>query len=199
MIPRRKFFKRLAIAAGIGTGLYLAGTLALVGDGVRDRPGKADVGLVLGSKVERDGTPSARLRARLDTAVECYRASRFPAVIVSGGFGKEGFDEALVMRDYLVAQGIPAECVIVDSEGTTTYASARTMRRIARERKFKSICVVSQYFHIPRARLALHRFGFASVSSAYARFFEPRDVYSSLRELPGYVKYLVRRYDAPAD
>jgi len=52
--------------------------------------------------------------------------------------------------------------------------------------------VVSQYFHLPRARLALRRFGIETVYSAHAFFFEARDVYSSVREVFGYGEYLWR-------
>ena len=136
-----------------------------------------------------------RLRARLDKALECYRAGYFPVVIVSGGVGKEGFDEAVVMRDYLVAHGIPSDRIIVDSDGMSTFDSAKNTLRIARERHFQSVFVISQHFHIPRARLALRRFGLSPIYSAHARYFELRDIYSSLREFPGYLKYFFRSLD----
>ena len=66
---------------------------------------KADVALVLGNKVEPDGTPSARLAARLDRTAELYHEGYFPLVIVSGGTGKEGYPEGTAMRDYLVNKG----------------------------------------------------------------------------------------------
>ena len=112
--------RRWLILLASAAGLFLLGTALLVFAGLRDQIGKADIALVLGSKVEPDGTPSPRLRARLDKTIELYRADYFPTVIASGGVGKEGFDEAVVMRDYLVFHGIPADRVIVDSGGTTT-------------------------------------------------------------------------------
>jgi len=189
-----RWLKRILLGCAGIAGLYLAGTMILVLAGLRDQPGQADIGLVLGSKVETDGTPSPRLRARLDKTLELYRAGAFPEVIASGGVGKEGYDEAVVMRDYLVAHGIPAEKVIVDSLGVTTYASARNTLEIIRERKLHSVFAVSQYFHLPRTRLALTRFGVPAVYSAHAPFFELRDLYSAPREFIGYLKYSVRGY-----
>lgn len=179
----------------IAFALITLGTLLLVIAGHRDDIGTADVALVLGSKVELDGTPSTRLRARLDRTLELYRAGYFPDVIASGGTGKEGFDEAIVMRDYLVANGIPGEHVIVDSGGLTTFLSARNASEIARQRKLKSVFVISQYFHLPRSRLALKRFGFSHVYSAHPHYYEARDVYSAPRELFGYLSYYFRRFD----
>ncbi len=168
---------------------------ALLYVGTQDDLGKADVALVLGSKVETDGQPSARLRSRLEETAELYRAGWFPLIVTSGGVGKEGFDEAVVMKDFLVSKGIPADRIITDSTGVTTYASALQMARIARERHFQSVLVVSQAFHIPRARLALRRFGIPTVYSAHSRYFEMRDLYSAPRELFGYASYLFRRYE----
>lgn len=64
-------------------------------------------------------------------------------------------------------------------------------------RKMKSILVVTQYFHVPRARLALQRFGIGRVYAAHAHFFEWRDIYSTMRELAGWVQYRFRDYPAP--
>ena len=175
------------------------GTAILVISGFNDQVGKADIALVLGNKVESDGTPSPRLRARLDKTLELYREGYFPMVIASGGLGKEGFDEAIVMKDYLVAHGIPQERVIVDSLGSTTFMSAKNTRDIARKLKITRVLVISQYYHLPRARLALERFGIPELYSAHARFFEARDVYSSVREFFGYLNYLFRSYDLEGD
>ena len=100
--PTRKFLqKRIVRIVGSALGLPILATGILVTAGLRDQLGKADIALVLGSKVELDGKPSTRLRARLDRTLELYRAGYFPAIIASGGLGKERFDEAVVMRDYL--------------------------------------------------------------------------------------------------
>ena len=162
--------------------------------GLRDDLGHAEVALVLGNTVAPDGTPSPRLRARLDKTLELYRQGYFPMIIVSGGVGKEGYDEAVVMRDYLAAHDVPGDRIITDSAGHTTYASARNTRRIAQQRHFDSVFVISQYFHIPRSRLALRRFGFTTVHSAHADYMEARDIYAVPRELAGYIRYIFRNY-----
>jgi uncharacterized SAM-binding protein YcdF (DUF218 family) len=152
------------------------------------------VALVLGNKIELDGSPALRLRARLDRALELYRAGRFPLVIASGGLGKEGFDEAVVMKAYLVSGGIPADRVLVDSQGVNTFASARFAARFAAERRLTSVMVITQYFHVPRSKLALRRFGASVVYSAHPSFFESRDLFSVAREAVGYVSYWFRSY-----
>jgi vancomycin permeability regulator SanA len=183
----RALVPALAISA-IGTGLLLC-------DGLNDELGSADVGLVLGNTVHPDGTPSRRLAARLERALDLYRQGVFPLIIVSGARGGEGHDEAVVMRGYLVGRGVPPEHVLVDSAGVTTYASARNVQKLLHERHLRSVLLISQYFHVPRAKLALKRFGVSPVYSAHARFFEARDLYSIPRELVGYLHYSLRSYE----
>ena len=57
--PSRKY---LFVLVGV-LGAFLLGTALLVAVGLRDDLRKADVALVLGNKVQVDGTPSPRLRA----------------------------------------------------------------------------------------------------------------------------------------
>ena len=192
----KKLFLRAFVAA---LGALVLGTLILVMAGLRDDVGKADIALVLGSKVELSGMPSERLKARLDKTIELYQAGWFPLVIASGGVGKEGFDEAVVMHDYLTAHGIPKDNVIMDSKGNTTFDSAQNTHRIIQQKHLKSVFVVSQYFHLPRSRLALKRTGINEVRSASPRFFEMRDLYSAPRELLGWFNYLLRSFNTATD
>ncbi len=154
---RRQNLRRVA---WVIFGAVLLGSLAIAVCGLRDDLAPADVGLVLGSKVERDGQPSRGLRARLDRAVDCYRAGCFPQIVVSGGVGKEGYDEAAAMDAYLIAAGVPADRIFSDSQGNTTYASAKNLHHLAQEHRWQTVMVITQYFHVPRARLALRHFGF---------------------------------------
>ena len=184
--------KRLLFIASIpAVGILIALTV-LISSGLKDQIGKADIALVLGNTVNADGNPSPRLQARLDKTLELYRHGYFPTIIVSGGVGIEGYDEAKVMGDYLVSHGVPVDKIIMDNEGINTYASAKKTSQILRDSNKKSVFVVSQYFHLPRARLTLERLGISPIYSAHANFFEWRDIYSSLREVAAYISYVLR-------
>ncbi|MDP9838136.1 vancomycin permeability regulator SanA [Neorhizobium huautlense] len=181
--------KRLTIAASIASVAVIAAVTAIIADGLNDRTGPADVAVVLGSKVMPDGTPSPRLKARLDRGVELYRDNRVAFVLVSGGTGKEGFSEGLVMRDYTVAQGVPRDRVIMDEFGNTTRATAENAARMMQARGLTTAIAVSQYFHITRTRMALNDAGIGQAGSAHARIYELRDLYSIAREIPGVITY----------
>lgn len=167
----------------------LATTLMLL-DGMTDNAQPSDVGIVLGSKVNPDGTLSHRLQARLDKAVALYQQHTFAHLIVSGDLGIEGFDEAVTMKNYLVTQGIPSDAISTDSHGDTTLATARNSAAIMQEHGWHSAVVITQYFHISRSRMILHAYGIAPVTTAHPAFFEARDLYSIPREVVAFFAYL---------
>jgi uncharacterized SAM-binding protein YcdF (DUF218 family) len=189
----RKRTKRVLLFTALPAVLAftLAATL-IVADGLTDDIRAADVAIVPGNTVEKDGRPSARLRARLDRTVSLYRQGLFADVIVSGGVGSEGFDEAEVMKRYLVENGLPDDRIHVDGGGDNSYLTARNAARMMGANGWRSALVVSQYFHVPRMRLAMKRSGATPVFSAHAQYFELRDLYSIAREVIGYVAYLLR-------
>lgn len=184
-----KNMKRLIAALWLFAVALAAMASAIVFDGLNDRMESADVGVVLGSMVMPDGTPSNRLKARLDRAIELYGQDRVRFIIVSGGTGKEGFSEGRVMRDYLLARQVPTERIIVDEAGNTTGDTADNAASLMREHGLTSAIAISQYFHLTRTRMAFHKAGIASVGTAHARYFELRDLYSIAREIPALAKY----------
>lgn len=190
-----KIDRRLLALLASGVALLLLASLMIVVDGVTDRLGRADVAIVLASKVERDGRPARSLQARLNKARELYEQGLFDRLIVSGGVGREGYDEALVMRDYLVERGIPAERIHVDSEGVNTYQTARNAAGTMEAEGYESALIVTQYFHIPRARMALRRFGVSEIYTAHAEIVRWRDLYSIPREVAAWIAYQFKPYN----
>ncbi len=196
LYPRRK--KRLIrIAWGTFAGLVvisasLAASIAI--DGLSDKIHTADVAIVPGNRVNPDGKPSAWLQARLDRTLDLYHQGLFATIIVSGGFGKEGFDEGDVMKQVLVDAGVPQGAVLVDHEGSDTYLTARNSAAIMADHGWKSAMVISQFYQIPRAKLALHRFGIQQVYSAHAQGLTINGLISLAREVPATMVYFLRPY-----
>jgi vancomycin permeability regulator SanA len=172
--------------------LWLLSGALLASVGLFSQPHAADVTIVLGNTVYADGSPSPRLAARLDRAYKCYEQRQCKLVLVSGGIDASGTDEALAMRAYLVRRGIPSDSIVVDHAGNDTWSTARNASDFMRNRGLSSALVVTQYFHLPRAMLALKRFGVRQVSGAYPAFWEVRDVYSVVREVPALIWYGIR-------
>jgi vancomycin permeability regulator SanA len=184
-----KVLRRIVYLAAPAACLF-AGYLAVAGmtAGVE----ASDVAIVFGSKVEESGDPSARLKARLDTSAELYTSGRVARVFVSGGTGEEGFDESAVMRDYLVEAGLPAAMIVADPKGVTTEATCANARTFMEAEGLETAAVVTQYFHVPRARWACGREGIEVSGARAPRFFELRDIYSLARETIAFPVYLLR-------
>jgi len=185
---RRTWFRFLAGCVFI----YLLAMFVIIVDGVTDSAKKSDVIIVLGNQVMDDGTPSDRLAARLNAAYSAYKRDLAPYIIVSGGIGESGFDEAEVMGEYLVAKGIPETRIIYDSKGINTKATARNSAKIMEDKGWEKAIVATQFYHVPRTRLAHKRAGIKQVSTIHPSFFERRDLYSLFREVPAYTKYWIK-------
>lgn len=187
--------RRVVRLALIAAGLYLLAALILMLAGLREDAHTADVGVVFGNKVEPWGEPSPSLASRLDKAVMLYQRGAFAQVLVSGGLGKEGWDEAAVMADYLAARGVPREAILIDGQGNNTYLTALHTAQLAKTQGWHSFVLVSHFYHLPRARLAFERFGLTPVSTAHADRFVARDFYFGLlREVIAYPAYWLRPY-----
>jgi len=185
----------LFIRSAMLLAVLFAGAAALIAwDGLHDEAVPADVAVVLGNEVMANGSPSERLKGRLNKTVELYHKGLFQNVVVSGGLGKSGYDEAVVMRSYLMHHDVPSAAILVDSGGINTYHTAKNCAQLMSEHHWRSVLVISQFFHISRSKLAMRRFGVSLVYSAHADYYELRDIFSLGREVVAYAYYFVRRY-----
>jgi uncharacterized SAM-binding protein YcdF (DUF218 family) len=122
-----------------------------------DQRRKADAIVVLGA-AQYNGRPSPVLKARLDHAVELYRAGLAPAVVVTGGIGAgDRMSEATVGHRYLRAQAIPDSAIIVRPDGRTTDESMRSVAEWMHERDVSRALLVSDPFHMARLQIEAHR------------------------------------------
>jgi vancomycin permeability regulator SanA len=193
---RRRRGNRLKILA-ILAAIPILGMGAISYDGLTDDVKQSDVAIVLGNSIAADGNPSPWLKGRLDRSLGLYRKGLAPNIIVSGGPEANGFDEATVMKAYLVSKGVPADRIVADSAGVTTMATARNGADIMRQRGWKGAIAVSQFYHITRTRLALRAYGVSPVYGAHAHYFDWRDAWSLPRELAANVSYRWRLWRDP--
>lgn len=194
-----KGFKRvLAWGAAAAAGVLLSGCAAIAWAGCQDDPRPADVAVVLGNRVWPGGQPSPALAARLDEGLALWRAHAVKALIVSGGVEAGGrlggeLDEAQVMHAYLVAHGVPDAAIVIDPFGDNTELTGRNTAAIMRARGWRSVIAVSQFYHVPRTRLALRRAGLTDVRGAHARYLCTGDFIALPREVAAYPVYWLGR------
>jgi uncharacterized SAM-binding protein YcdF (DUF218 family) len=125
-----------------------------------------DVIVVLGA-AQYNGEPSPVFAGRLDHAALLYQQGRAPQVVVVGG-NRPGDDstEAEAGREYLIAKDIPADAVVAEPVGHTTYESLRALASWMRERGLDSAFLVSDPWHNLRVERMASDLGFEGHASA---------------------------------
>jgi len=167
--------------------IWLCGHLIYITiDGLTDKKTQADIAVILGNKVNEDGSLSERLEKRMECGLSLFQAGRVKKILVSGGLGKEGFYEGDKMKEYLIKNNVPDSIIIVDNLGVNTLATVNNTLRLKDSLNFKSIIVVSQYFHVTRTKMFFRKNNFINVNSVSPQYFEVRDIYSLLREFVAY-------------
>jgi uncharacterized SAM-binding protein YcdF (DUF218 family) len=154
--------KRILHFAWIAPVLAVAAYIAWIAvqiqrQSTRDETRSADVIVVLGA-AEYRGKPSPVLKARLDHGLD--REKKAPWILTTGGAGGDiRFTEAQVGRNYLARQGVPAEEILVETESENTMQSTVAAARIMRRRGLRSCILVSDGYHIFRAKKMLEAEG----------------------------------------
>lgn len=161
---------------------FIIHSIVIIIDGVINTKQKADVAVILGNKVNEDGTLSERLTARVDCGYDLYKSRQVKKILVSGGLGKEGHYEGSKMKEYLIRKGIPDSAIFVDNEGDNTLLTVQNTLNLRDSIQFESIIVVSQYYHLTRTKMLFRKNGFDQVWGASPSYFEMRDFYSIFRE-----------------
>ncbi|NMO94418.1 YdcF family protein [Paenibacillus lemnae] len=118
----------------------------------------ADVLIVLGYRCDR-GEIHPLLKERLDTAIRLYRKKTYRAIIVSGGAVTWDRSEAEIMRDYLLAQHIPPEAVLIEDWSRNTVHNVVNCRVLMERHGYKSCVLISNSFHIRRMKYIMRRLG----------------------------------------
>jgi uncharacterized SAM-binding protein YcdF (DUF218 family) len=126
----------------------------------------ADVIVVMGA-AQYDGTPSPQLAARLDHALELWKSGRAPLIAVTGGKRRgDRFTEAATSSRYLRDRGVPADVIISEDIGHSTWESLSHLAPILRSRAIASAIVVTDSYHLQRSVLSLRQLDFVVVGDA---------------------------------
>lgn len=154
------FFLFLSLAIYSFLAVYVSKTAE------NDEKKRADVILVLGTKAYRDSTYNPCLVARVKHAVDLYKAHYAPKLLFSGGTDKEdGTNEAQTMKEIALSLGVPANDILLEPASTSTYENLLLSKPLLQANQMKTIILVTEAFHAPRAILVAQKFGLDAVSS----------------------------------
>jgi len=147
-----------------------------------------DVIIVLGAQVKPDGTLSEMLRRRLVTARDEYFEN--PRLIIAcGGQGPtEPMPEGFAMREWLMAQGVPPEDILAETESYNTRENLLNAKAMMEELGLTRALVVTSDYHVGRAidmarRLGIQAWGLGSPTDAA---YWPKNY---TREAMSWIKY----------
>ena len=120
--------------------------------------------IVLGCGIRKDGTPTPLLRGRVDLARkfrerQMRETGKQAVFVLSGGQGpNEVQSEAASMRDYLIAQGVAQEDIIVEDQSESTAENMRySKEKIDAVNPDGKVAYFTTNYHVFRAGLKARR------------------------------------------
>jgi SanA protein len=127
--------------------------------------------IVFGAGLRRDGTPTAVLRDRVETAADLYFRGKVEKILMSGDNRCEYYNETGAMRQYALSLGVPETAIALDFAGRRTYDTCYRAKAIF---GVEEALLVTQKFHLPRAlftcnALGLTAYGIEANNNSYRK------------------------------
>ena len=185
----RKAVLALLLAGALAFGALFGAVMYGAYDHIQGEP---RLMVILGCQVKPWG-PSILLQDRLDKALDYLEEHPDVQVVVSGGQGPdEPTSEAQAMADYLTAHGVEEEKVLLEPDSHNTAQNLDYSRRLLDREGIDTsdgVLLVSNGFHLTRARMLAERAGFEQVSTLAAPASHlPSRLYMYVREPLALVK-----------
>jgi uncharacterized SAM-binding protein YcdF (DUF218 family) len=183
---RWKRWRRIGL---IGVVMWLAGVSCLSAIillyGERDNKRSADVIIVLGSGLRRDGRPGPALTRRSIHGAELWHQGIAPYVMCTGGLTTRlPRSEAEACAEILQQQGVPAESILLEDRSMSTEENAINAHEIMTTQGLNTAVLVSDRYHMLRASWLFSLQGietYTSPTSEYPNFSTL--VYAMTREV----------------
>ena len=146
-----------------------------------------DAIIVLGAQVLPNGQPNRILKTRLDLAIDAYTARPRPIICCGAKGDDEPEAEGKVMREYLIAQGIPEQDIQSETGSYNTYENLENARKLL-DPEVKSVLIVTSDYHIHRALRIARDKGFTAYGAGSPTFWVWR-FKNHTKEALSWVKY----------
>jgi vancomycin permeability regulator SanA len=114
----------------------------------------ADVGIVLGAKSYKGKEYNPCLVSRVNTGVSRYSQGRVVYLLFSGGDDREDrVNESETMKKIAIERGVAENAILLEKQSTSTYENLVNSQKIMKERGLEKAIIISEPFHMARARL----------------------------------------------
>lgn len=181
---------RVGLAAWAAGFCLLAQVLTF---GSTDYRRPADAIVVFGAGVNRDGSPSLALFDRTRSGCLLYQQGYGKWLVLSGGPGAGQVSEPQAMKRIALGMRVPAEVIITDERGENTQATVSNAARLARERGWSRLLMVSHNYHLSRISMLCRRAGLAAYTVPAAETWPlTLKPYYVQRELAAWVWYYLK-------
>lgn len=157
-----------------------------------------DALIVLGAQVKADGTPSVQLGLRVKAAYAAWQ--KHPCMIVTcGGQGAdEPRPEGDVMRELLIALGVPEQQIISEPASTNTRQNLRNAKVLLAGQELRMVGIVTSDYHVPRALMLAADEGLTATGIP-APTKPEYWLKNHVREALSWIKYIVQKYASGVD
>ena len=180
----------LIVCAVLFLGVFGITEGIIIKNAVQKPQKNADYLIVLGARVNGKKI-TLNLKYRLDVAIDYLHENSATRVVVSGGQGKgEDITEAKAMSDYLIKSGIKSDRIIIEDKSKNTDENLRFTAEIIGSKTKKTV-IVSNDFHIYRAKSIAEKIGYTDVSGASAKTKPITVPNSFVREAFAVIKYKI--------
>lgn len=154
--------------------------------GRQDHARPADVIVVLGARVNADGSPGSDLTSRTYRAVDLWQERYAPTIICTGGFRDEPLSAAAVCKRFAVSLGVPPDRIMLADGSANTIEDAQVTAELMAANGLRTAILVSHPLHLYRARWLFRRAGVDAVTSPTStnteRIFLPLRAWYAMRE-----------------
>lgn len=108
--------------------------------------------VVLGNRINDGGSMSDNMLRRLNLTLKAYKTFSPGKIILSGGIAnrKVNLSEARMMYNFLLANGIPAEILVLEDKSLTTKQNAEFSAPIAVELGATELLILTSAEHMNR-------------------------------------------------
>lgn len=113
------------------------------------------IAVVLGNRINDDGTMSEIMRKRLEAAIKVNRIFSPERIVLSGGIANKRVSksEAQMMCDYLVEQGVSSNILVLEDKSLTTKQNAEFSVPVAAELGATELLLLTSAEHVSRGYL----------------------------------------------
>ncbi len=164
----RAFLAVILIAALVVVLLFVVLGWQINRLGSQDLAQPSDAIVILGARVNADGSPGSDLLSRTYHGMDLYNAGLAPIVICAGGSGGDRLAAGAVACRFAVETlGLPAAAawVVQDRDAYYTADEAEVVADLMRQHGMRSVILVSHPLHLYRARWLFRRQGLEVTTS----------------------------------